>query len=85
VARAAGEPRLTARLHGAAAARWEALSIPIPLAIASRHEPSIAALRATLGAEFAAVWEGGKTLTVDDALRETERLISAAIAAKDVG
>ena len=81
VARASGEPRLATRLHGAAASRWAELAMPIPLALTHRHDSSTAALRVTLGtADLEADWELGKSLNVDDAVREADRLASAAAA-----
>jgi predicted ATPase/class 3 adenylate cyclase len=78
VVRAAGESHLAARLHGAAASRWTELAIPLPMALAPRHETGATNLRATLGgAGFDAQWESGRSLGIDDALREADRLASA--------
>ena len=73
VARASNDARLAARLHGAAAARWAELVLPLPLALARRHETSITALRDALGAaEFDTEWEAGRRLTDELVLREID-------------
>ncbi len=79
VARFAGELRLAARLHGAAAVRWNTLAMPMPLAFARRHDTSVAALRGELSeVGFEAEWDAGSKLTTDDAIREMDRLLSVA-------
>jgi hypothetical protein len=78
IAGLSGDPRLAVRLHGAAAARWKELAMPIPVALTSRHETSLAALRAALGdADFETEREAGRTLAVEEVLREMDRLFPA--------
>jgi tetratricopeptide (TPR) repeat protein len=71
IAHATGDVERAARLHGAAAARLEEIAIPLPAALASRHETSVTALRATLGeAAFETVWISGREMSIEQALRD---------------
>jgi len=69
VARARGEGARAARLWGAAAAARAALGAPPWPAFRPAHEASVAAARTALGEEaFAAAWEEGQALSLEQAI-----------------
>jgi predicted ATPase/class 3 adenylate cyclase len=84
IARATGDVERAARLHGAAAARLEEIAIPLPAALARRHQISVTALRAALGdAAFETAWESGKGMSVELALRDVAESTAASETEKD--
>jgi predicted ATPase len=68
IARVAGDAARAARLHGAAAAQFERLAVPIPVSLHERHERSVAALREALGSSFESEWRAGTMMTPADIL-----------------
>jgi ATP/maltotriose-dependent transcriptional regulator MalT len=63
-----------ARLFGAAEATRDALGASLSPADRDEHEPRVASARAALGATaFAASWEEGRALTLEEALEEARR------------
>jgi len=83
VATATGQATLAARLYGAAEAAREALDSPLPPGDEkSFYAEEVAAAREALGAErFAAAWQEGRGLTVEEALA----LLPQAGARPDIG
>jgi predicted ATPase/transcriptional regulator with XRE-family HTH domain len=66
-----GQAERAARLLAAAAALRERLGAPLPLAFRTAHDRTIAAVRRALGeAAFAAAWNPGAAMPVEDALAE---------------
>jgi DNA-binding NarL/FixJ family response regulator len=69
VVAAQGESTWAARLWGAAEAMREATGAPIPPVERADYERALASARAQLGEKtFAAAWEEGRTMTVEQAL-----------------
>jgi non-specific serine/threonine protein kinase len=68
---AARRPAAAARLYGAARALREALGAPVPPGDLDDYDRDVADARAQLGeAAFAAAWEAGRTMTVQEAAAE---------------
>jgi tetratricopeptide (TPR) repeat protein len=63
-----GDGVRAARLHGAAAALFERLAVPIPVSLHERHEQSVAALREALGGSFEIEWRAGRATLPEDVL-----------------
>jgi non-specific serine/threonine protein kinase len=85
VAVAQGQPERAARLFGVAQAVREAIGAPLPPADQARYERSVAAARAHLGdAGFAAAWERGHALMLEEAIIETPMGHAAGGAAADL-
>jgi tetratricopeptide (TPR) repeat protein len=71
VSKAQGQPEQAAHLFGAAAALREAISAPLPPADHARHDHAVAAVRVALGEDaFAAAWEAGRTMPLEQAVAE---------------
>jgi tetratricopeptide (TPR) repeat protein len=72
VAVAQGRMERAARLCGAAAALREDMGWPLPPAKRAEHERTMAAARGALGEEaFAAAWERGHALPLEEAITDT--------------
>jgi tetratricopeptide (TPR) repeat protein len=73
VAAAQGELAWAARLWGTAEALRDGMGTPIPPAYRADYERSVAATRTQLGAQaFAAAWEEGRAMTVEQVLAAPE-------------
>jgi hypothetical protein len=71
VTEAQGQPERAAQLFGAAAALREAIGESLPPAEQARNDQAGAALRVALGdAVFAAAWEAGRTMPLEQAIAE---------------
>ena len=71
VATADGEPERAARLFGAAEALREAIGTPLPPSERTGHERDVQSVRYCLGEEeFAAAWEVGRSLPLEEARTE---------------
>jgi hypothetical protein len=67
----AGQPLPATRLLGAAAALHEALDISVWASDRAYYEGIVAAVRQTFGEEaFAAAWEAGRNLPIEQAVTE---------------
>jgi non-specific serine/threonine protein kinase len=76
-----GQPLLAARLYGSAAALREAIGAPLAPAKRADHEAAVNAIRAGLASDvFAAAWEAGRALSLDEAIAEAAGLASEAVA-----
>jgi ATP/maltotriose-dependent transcriptional regulator MalT len=80
---ACGDPVRSARLLGAARSQREAIGAPRSPSTEAAHEHLFAALRSTLGkTTFAETWDGGASLTLDQALAEARALRSEVATAR---
>jgi hypothetical protein len=78
IAAACGEAMGAARLAGAASALREAIAMPRPPRQQADLDGGLAPAKAALGeAAFAAAWQAGRDLPVDDALDEGRSLADA--------
>jgi non-specific serine/threonine protein kinase len=74
-----GELRLAARLYGSVAALREAIAAPLAPTERAGYEAAVDAIRAGLpGNSFAAAWEAGRVLSLDQAVAEAAALARAA-------
>ena len=74
-----GELRLAARLYGSVAALREAIGAPLAPTERAGHDEAVDAIRAgLLGNAFAAAWEAGRALSLDQAVTEAAALTHAA-------
>ena len=66
-----GQPERAARLFGAADVLRESVGVPLPANERADHERYVDAVRAALGDEsFAAAWDAGRALRLDEAIAE---------------
>lgn len=73
-----GDLLQAARLLGAGAATREALSFPLESDAKAQHERTAAAVRAALGEDsYAAAWEEGRAMTLEQAIDSAARTSGA--------
>jgi DNA-binding NarL/FixJ family response regulator len=73
-----GELRLAARLYGSVAALREAIAAPLAPSERASYATAVDAIRAGLpGNAFAAAWEAGRALSLDQAVAEVAALVPA--------
>jgi DNA-binding CsgD family transcriptional regulator len=71
VAAAEGQPQRSARLFGAAEAVFDAIGLVLEPQDRAEYDRNAAVARAHLGADaFAAAWEAGRTMTIEQAIAE---------------
>jgi hypothetical protein len=69
VAVAQAQPERAARLFGAAEGLREAMGAPLPPSDRAEYDRDVAAARTALGEEaFAAAWQAGRAMSLDDAV-----------------
>jgi DNA-binding CsgD family transcriptional regulator len=74
-----GELRLAARLYGSVAALRQAIGAPMAPTERAGHDAAVDTIRHALpGNAFAAAWEAGRTLSLDQAVAEATSLVRAA-------
>lgn len=66
-----GQPRVAARLYGAAEAQREAIGAPVGPFYKAEYQREVATVRQILGlTECEAIWNAGRLLSIDDAVAE---------------